>query len=145
MRRMPAGHKRRRFCKTAAERPASPTLSPDASAASPGKGRRGLDAGSRPSLLSRAPQVVAHALSHLMEMGDGMKLFRRDNNNDLNTQGTAPQTLERCCLCGALTDVDVTTPIQERRHYVSGVGQLCAECCYEVYGTNDLRTLPDFG
>lgn len=45
---LPAGHKRRGFCKTAAERPVSPTLSPDASAALPGKGRLRAGRGGSP-------------------------------------------------------------------------------------------------
>lgn len=46
---------------------------------------------------------------------------------------------ERCCLCGRLTDVCVSEPIQLRRHYVPGAGQPCAACYREVYHTDDLR------
>lgn len=79
------------------------------------------------------------------QKGTYMNIFRRKSKDVADTQSPASQTLERCCLCGALTDVDVATPVQERTRYMPGAGQLCRDCCYEVYGTDDLRTLPDFG
>lgn len=48
---------------------------------------------------------------------------------------------ERCCLCGRVTEVQVSEPVQLRRHYVQGVGQLCPDCCWEVYRTDDLRAV----
>ena len=43
---------------------------------------------------------------------------------------------EECTLCGKQTDVDVSTPINERENYVECAGQLCPECYKEVYGKN---------
>jgi len=43
---------------------------------------------------------------------------------------------ERCVLCGCMTDIDLDTPIQLRRHYVIAAGQLCEKCFYDIYGTN---------
>ena len=35
---------------------------------------------------------------------------------------------ETCVLCGSKTNVNVYEPIEQRAHYVSGVGQLCSDC-----------------
>lgn len=35
---------------------------------------------------------------------------------------------EVCVLCGAVTDVEYSTPIRLRSGYVVGVGQLCKNC-----------------
>ena len=46
---------------------------------------------------------------------------------------------ERCVLCGKITDVRKDTEIQDRPTFIAGVGQLCMECCYEIYHTVDVR------
>ncbi len=38
---------------------------------------------------------------------------------------------ETCVVCGAKTEYARSTPIDERQHYVEGVGQLCPRCYYE--------------
>lgn len=48
--------------------------------------------------------------------------------------------MERCVLCGRILNVSVDLPISERKTYVETSGQLCEECCWEVYGTNWLQT-----
>lgn len=50
---------------------------------------------------------------------------------------------ERCAACGKLTEVLRVTPIQDRKTYYPGVGQLCADCCRELYHTDDLRKIPE--
>ena len=36
---------------------------------------------------------------------------------------------ETCVSCGTQTDINIDTHVdQRRRHYISGVGQLCASC-----------------
>lgn len=40
---------------------------------------------------------------------------------------------ERCDLCGELTDIPVDMPIQKRKGYIEGSGQLCQKCYYELY------------
>ena len=47
--------------------------------------------------------------------------------------------MERCVVCGAVTDVPFDRPVAERTRYVSGVGELCAACCRELYHVSDLR------
>ena len=50
------------------------------------------------------------------------------------------EKVERCVLCGALTLERKDAAIVNRRCYVPCVGQLCEDCCWETYGTTDLRT-----
>lgn len=38
-----------------------------------------------------------------------------------------------CVICGNDTGVAQDTPIQDRKRYVSGSGQLCRECYYDLY------------
>jgi hypothetical protein len=40
-----------------------------------------------------------------------------------------------------LTCVSKATPVGERKGYLMGAGQLCEECCWQLYGTEDLREL----
>lgn len=44
-------------------------------------------------------------------------------NNTLNTE-----EFERCVLCGKLTCVPISMPIDWRENYEIGCGQICAEC-----------------
>ena len=48
--------------------------------------------------------------------------------------------MERCVLCGRKLDISVDIPITERKTYVETAGQLCEECCWEIYGTNYLQS-----
>ena len=36
--------------------------------------------------------------------------------------------MEECVSCGTQTDINIDTHLNYRRHYISGVGQLCASC-----------------
>ena len=49
------------------------------------------------------------------------------------------EKMDKCVLCGALTDIPMMQPVGERRYYIAGAGQLCRECCMELYGTDDLN------
>lgn len=40
---------------------------------------------------------------------------------------------EKCEVCGAVTDIPIDMPIQERKGYIEGAGQLCKKCYYELY------------
>lgn len=53
------------------------------------------------------------------------------------------ESLERCTVCNCITDVPVNTPITERKTYLPTGGQLCSECCWKLYHTHDLRTIPE--
>ena len=51
------------------------------------------------------------------------------------------EPLEYCTVCHCMTDVPVNMPIAERKTYLPTGGQLCPECCWELYHTQDLRTV----
>lgn len=44
-------------------------------------------------------------------------------NNTPNTE-----EFERCVVCGALTCVPISMPVDWRENYEIGLGQICAEC-----------------
>ena len=54
-----------------------------------------------------------------------------------------PNTMERCALCGRMTNVPYSRPISERTRYVVGVGELCPDCCRSLYHVDDLRLLSE--
>lgn len=41
-----------------------------------------------------------------------------------------------CVVCWNKTEFKKDTPIDQRIHYVKGVGQLCYKCWKEIYGKN---------
>ena len=43
-----------------------------------------------------------------------------------------------CVLCGSLTEYDKNIPVDLRKYYVVGSGQLCKDCYQDVYGKNKL-------
>ena len=59
------------------------------------------------------------------------------------TRGNNGEKMELCVLCKGETGVPVSLPVSQRRCYVPGAGQLCEKCCYRLYGTVDLRNLPE--
>lgn len=66
-------------------------------------------------------------------------LNRKNRKTDADQQNTSSaKAFERCVLCGRVTDVPLQQPISERSGYVIGAGQLCQECCRDLYGTVDL-------
>ncbi len=44
---------------------------------------------------------------------------------------------EQCVLCKKELEVLTTTPIQERRFYIKGAGQLCKECYSKIYNQKE--------
>ncbi len=68
----------------------------------------------------------------------------RQNKNHMNVEeNMQTQEMECCVVCGITTDVPVDTPIENRKTYMECVGQLCPDCCWELYHTTDLRTRAD--
>ena len=66
------------------------------------------------------------------------RMSKAANNEPKQSYG---EPLERCIVCGVMTDVPVSRPVNERKWYVPGGGQMCRTCCIELYGTDDLRSL----
>lgn len=44
------------------------------------------------------------------------------------TEPTIKEEYERCIMCGELTCIPVSMPIDWRENYEIGMGQVCAEC-----------------
>ena len=55
---------------------------------------------------------------------------------------TTPNTeeFERCVMCGALTCIPVSMPVDWRENYEIGLGQICAECAKKSEKQNYLET-----
>lgn len=45
-----------------------------------------------------------------------------------NIKNVTDDGYEICVLCGKVTDVKFTTPVDYRYHYIEGAGQLCKSC-----------------
>ena len=73
----------------------------------------------------------------------------KEDKSDMNENAretrrcTVPGEMERCVLCWELTDVPKDTPVNRRRYYLEGQGQLCAKCYYELYGAGVFRRTQD--
>ena len=44
---------------------------------------------------------------------------------------------EKCALCKKQTDVPKDMPIDKRKNYVEGAGQLCPACYLKLYDTRE--------
>lgn len=42
------------------------------------------------------------------------------------------QGYERCVLCGTITSIPVSMPIDQRVYYEVGLGQLCSDCAAKL-------------
>lgn len=49
-----------------------------------------------------------------------------------------PEEDEICILCGSKTGISKTAPLNTRKYYVDGCGQLCRECWNELYGIMEI-------
>ena len=63
------------------------------------------------------------------------QFFRGGNSclptkKEVDSVNTTPNTeeFERCVMCGALTSVPISMPVNWRENYEIGFGQICAEC-----------------
>ena len=61
--------------------------------------------------------------------GEGVTPYQR-SEKEADSVNNTPNTeeFERCVMCGALTCIPVSMPIDWRNNYVIGCGQLCNEC-----------------
>lgn len=50
----------------------------------------------------------------------------KDAESVNNTRNT--EEFERCIVCGELTGIPISMPVDWRENYEIGVGQVCAEC-----------------
>ena len=68
------------------------------------------------------------------------KKFFFDRKEKKLQMDSEENSFERCVLFGVVTDVPVQMPVSERKCYIPGAGQLCRDCCRELYGSDDLGT-----
>ena len=61
------------------------------------------------------------------------KKFFFDRKEKKLQMDSEENSFERCVLCGVVTDVPVQMPVSERKCYIPGAGQLCRDCCRELY------------
>ena len=55
------------------------------------------------------------------------KIFDNTNNT------TDPEAFERCVMCGELTPIPVSMPVEFRENYEFGCGQLCNACKQKIW------------
>ncbi len=63
----------------------------------------------------------------MLKIGKILQKFGGGNTPVSNTTNNAPQ-YEICVSCGKTTNVLVEMPIDARKHYIVGCGQLCEKC-----------------
>lgn len=56
------------------------------------------------------------------------KLFKSTASEQQTKNGPVDEEYERCVICGSLTSVPVSMPIDWRENYEIGFGQLCCKC-----------------
>ena len=52
----------------------------------------------------------------------------RKNKSERVKKTAKSEEFERCVICGALTDVPISMPVDLRDNYEIGLGQICAAC-----------------
>ena len=50
---------------------------------------------------------------------------KKENGSE---SGPEPEEFERCVMCGELTCIPVSMPVDWRENYELGFGQICAKC-----------------
>lgn len=60
-------------------------------------------------------------------------LYRRlERKTESLSDAPDTQELERCVMCGALTSIPVSMPIDLRNNYEIGLGQVCDKCANKL-------------
>jgi hypothetical protein len=47
------------------------------------------------------------------------------------------EKFERCIVCGGKLNIKKIVPIQQRKYYIEGTGQLCRNCYLDIYFKSD--------
>ena len=61
-------------------------------------------------------------------IGNAFASRRIENIGKATAKSTTDENYERCVMCGELTDVPLSMPIESRENYEVGCGQLCHVC-----------------
>lgn len=90
-------------------------------------------------LLGYVSNFIQNPPGTYITIGAGMILILTVFLSDLfgkkkqETQMTDHSKTEKCVLCGTDTEIEVSTPIDIRKHYICGAGQLCEICYAKVH------------
>ena len=69
------------------------------------------------------------------ERGDSILNSDSEISNKLRFPLSKPECRKDVCVrCGKTTVYDESVPIEQRKHYIEGSGQLCVECWQILYG-----------
>lgn len=60
------------------------------------------------------------------------KYLTRNKSKTPVAEKTAISEYEHCISCGSVLNIKKSTPIYERTNYISGAGQLCEDCYFEL-------------
>lgn len=60
------------------------------------------------------------------------KYFTQIKSKAPVTEKTETSEYEHCICCGGVLNIKKSTPIYERTNYISGAGQLCEDCYFEL-------------
>ena len=73
------------------------------------------------------------------------RMFKNRGGADpLDKDNLPERTIENCVLCGKPTPYFSDTPVNVRKFYISGAGQLCKECYAEtVFGSRHENDMSD--
>ena len=69
---------------------------------------------------------IISKISHFFGGGNSCLPTKKEADSVNNTPNT--EEFERCVMCGKLTCVPISMPIDWRENYEIGCGQICAEC-----------------
>ena len=66
-----------------------------------------------------------------------MQIFNKNRHLSAVRQTDKAEEFERCIICGELTNVLVSTPVDWRENYEVGIGQICTDCANKKSGVED--------
>lgn len=67
-------------------------------------------------------------LKRITKIFGSMPYQRSEKEVDSMNKASVTEEFERCVICGNLTCIPISMPIDRRENYEIGLGQICAEC-----------------
>ena len=61
------------------------------------------------------------------------KIDKQIHDNPLGVGFAHKDKKDKCVMCGVKTEYDMTTHIDNRKHYIEGAGQMCGPCHQRIY------------
>lgn len=82
-------------------------------------------------------QKIFAEITHLFEKKDP-SCQPPEAKAETTTDSPDTEEFERCILCGRLTDIPVSMPIDLRENYEIGCGQVCISCMQKLHDTKEI-------